>query len=292
MATKYMLFRGRDTSSKSIVYTRIVYYSVCSILAFLFLLPLVWSFITSLKTPADANASPPNFFPSTLTLDNYANLLQYGDGIFHYFGNSLLVAMLTVVGVVLLSTLAGYGFSRFDFRGKNILFVVILITLMIPLQSILTPLFLVLRVLNLQNTLIGLALVNTTFQLPFSVFMMRNSFDGIPRDLDNAAAIDGCNSKTLLTRVLLPVVLPGVVTVGLFAFLASWNEFLAALIFLTDADKYTLPVMLLNAQSGYLGSVDWGLMQAGIFVSVLPCAILFLLLQRYYISGLIAGSVK
>ncbi|MGA8656610.1 MAG: carbohydrate ABC transporter permease [Chthoniobacterales bacterium] len=281
---------ARELKGKA--YKRIAYYSVCCTIAFLFLLPLLWSFVTSLKTPADANASPPNFAPSKLTLESYAKLLHYGDGIFHYFGNSLLVAMLTVIGVVLLSTLAGYGFSRFTFPGKNFLFVLILITLMIPFQSILTPLFLVLRALGLQNTLLGLALVNTTFQLPFSVFMMRNSFDSIPTDLDNAAAIDGCDSKSLLTRVLLPVVLPGVITVGLFAFLASWNEFLAALIFLTDADKYTLPVMLLNAQSGYLGTVDWGLMQAGIFISVLPCAILFLLLQRYYISGLIAGSIK
>jgi multiple sugar transport system permease protein len=273
-------------------YKRIAYFGACSSLVVLFALPLVWSFVTSLKTPADANGSPPNLIPSALTLETYAKLLHYGDGIFHYFSNSLIVAMLTVIGVVLLSTLAGYGFSRFSFRGKNVLFVVILITLMIPFQSILTPLFLVLRALSLQNTLVGLALVNTTFQLPFSVFMMRNSFDSIPRDLDDAAKIDGCDSKELLTRVLLPVVLPGVITVGLFAFLASWNEFLAALIFLTDADKYTLPVMLLNAQSGYLGTVDWGLMQAGIFISVLPCAILFLLLQRYYMSGLIAGSIK
>jgi multiple sugar transport system permease protein len=273
-------------------YKMAAYYGVCCGLAFLFVLPLLWSFITSLKTSADANASPPNLIPSRITLENYTKLLHYSDGIFHYFGNSLMVAMLTVIGVVFLSTLAGYGFSRFSFPGKNALFVMILITLMIPFQSILTPLFLVLRTLGLQNTLVGLALVNTTFQLPFSVFMMRNSFDSIPRDLDNAAAIDGCDSKALLRRVLLPVVLPGVITVGLFAFVASWNEFLAALIFLTDADKYTLPIMLLNAQSGYLGTVDWGLMQAGIFISVLPCAILFLLLQRYYISGLIAGSIK
>ncbi|MER3484327.1 MAG: carbohydrate ABC transporter permease, partial [Meiothermus sp.] len=101
-----------------------------------------------------------------------------------------------------------------------------------------------------------------------------------------------CNAFSLLTRVMLPVVMPGIVTVALFAFFASWNEFLAALIFMTDQDKFTLPIMLLNAQSGYLGTINWGLMQAGITVSILPCAILFLLLQRYYISGLIAGSVK
>ncbi len=115
--------------------------------------------------------------------------------------------------------------------------------------------------------------------------MLRNSFDSIPRELDDAGAIDGCNSLLTLWRVLLPVAMPGVVSVALFAFLASWNEFLAALIFLTDSEKFTLPVMLLNAQNGYLGSVDWGLMQAGITVTVLPCAILFLLLQRYYVNG-------
>jgi multiple sugar transport system permease protein len=269
-----------------------LFHGFCIVLALLFLLPLGWSFLTSIKPHAEANASPPTGLPTEVTFDNYAKLLTYGDGILHYFGNSLFVAVVTVLGIVLLSTLAGYGFSRFDFPFKGTVFLIILITLMIPFQSILTPLFLVLHTLGLQNSLLGLALVNITFQLPFSVFMMRNSFDSVPTDLDDAASIDGCRTLNLLLRVLLPVVMPGVVTVGLFAFFASWNEFLAALIFLSDADKFTLPVMLLNAQSGYLGTIDWGLMQSGIVISILPCAILFLLFQRYYVSGLIAGSVK
>jgi len=269
-----------------------LYYATCSLLALLFLFPISWSFFTSIKPPAEANAAPPNLWPSGLSLENYLRLAGIGGGIWHYVGNSLTVALITVAGIVFLSTLAGYGFSRFYFPGKNVLFVVILVTLMIPFQSILTPLFLVLKTLSLQNTLLGLALVYITFQLPFSVFMMRNSFDSVPRELEEAALIDGCNAFSLLTRVMLPVVMPGIVTVALFAFFASWNEFLAALIFMTDQDKFTLPIMLLNAQSGYLGTINWGLMQAGITVSILPCAILFLLLQRYYISGLIAGSVK
>ncbi|MER3553045.1 MAG: carbohydrate ABC transporter permease [Meiothermus sp.] len=269
-----------------------LYYATCSLLALLFLFPIGWSFFTSIKPPAEANAAPPNLWPSGLSLENYLRLAGIGGGIWHYVGNSLTVALITVAGIVFLSTLAGYGFSRFYFPGKNVLFVVILVTLMIPFQSILTPLFLVLKTLSLQNTLLGLALVYITFQLPFSVFMMRNSFDSVPRELEEAALIDGCNAFSLLTRVMLPVVMPGIVTVALFAFFASWNEFLAALIFMTDQDKFTLPIMLLNAQSGYLGTINWGLMQAGITVSILPCAILFLLLQRYYISGLIAGSVK
>lgn len=271
---------------------RLLWYLICSGIAALFLAPMVWSLLTSLKTPAEANATPPTVLPSRLSPENYAALLNYGGGMFRYFGNSLTVAGLTVCGVVILSTLAGYGFSRFRFPFKGGIFLLLLVTLMIPFQSILTPLFLVLRTLNLQNSLVGLALVNTTFQLPFSVFMLRNSFDGIPRDLDDAAAIDGCSSLRMLVRVFLPIALPGVVSVALFAFLASWNEFLAALIFLTDSDKFTLPVMLLNAQSGYLGSVDWGLLQAGITITVLPCAVLFLILQRYYVSGLVSGAVK
>lgn len=270
----------------------VLYYAVCSLLALLFLFPLAWSFFTSIKPPAEANAAPPNLWPSGFSLENYLRLGGVGGGIGHYIGNSLIVAVITVVGIVLLSTLSGYGFSRFNFPGKNVLFVVILVTLMIPFQSILTPLFLVLKTLHLQNTLPGLALVYITFQLPFSVFMMRNSFDSVPRELEEAALIDGCNAFSLLTRVMLPVVMPGIVTVALFAFFASWNEFLAALIFMTDQENFTLPIMLLNAQSGYLGTINWGLMQAGITISILPCAVLFLLLQRYYISGLIAGSVK
>jgi multiple sugar transport system permease protein len=271
---------------------RALRYTLCSIVALLFLAPIFWSILTSFKVPSEANAAPPQLVPTRLSSENYDALLGYGDGLLRYLENSLIVSSLTVLGIVILSTLAGYGFSRFKFPLKGALFLALLATLTVPFQSILTPLFLVLRTLNLQNSLVGLALVNITFQMPFSVFMLRNSFDGIPRELDDAAAIDGCNSLQILWRVLLPVSRPGLVSVALFAFLASWNEFLAALIFLTDSDKFTLPVMLLNAQSGYLGTIDWGLMQAGITVTVLPCAILFLLLQRYYVSGLVSGALK
>ena len=120
--------------------------------------------------------------------------------------------------------------------------------------------------------------------------MMRNSFDSMPRELEAAALIDGCTPIMPLWRVMLPVVMPGIVTVGLFAFFGAWNEFLAALIFMSDAEGFTLPVMLLNAQSGQFGTLNWGAMQAGLTISMLPCAVLFL--QRYYINGLIAGAVK
>jgi multiple sugar transport system permease protein len=271
---------------------RASYYVTSIALTILFLAPIVWTMVTSLKPPAEASASPPTFLPSYLSWGSYQHLARFSDGISVYAFNSVAVALGTVICTILLSVLGGYGFSRFQFPGKDALFVTILATLMIPFQSILIPLFLILRVVELHNTLLGLMLVYTTFQLPFGVFVMRNTFDSVPIEIEEAGLIDGCSSWSLLYRVMLKIVVPGIVTVGLFAFFNSWNEFLAALIFMTDSSKFTLPVMLLNAASGQYGAIDWGMLQAGITLSMLPCLVLFLFLQRYYVSGLAAGAVK
>ena len=278
--------RARRVSRRALLYV------ICIVLAVLFLFPVVWSMMTSLKPPAEALASPPTYLPSSLTLENYFKLNQYGAGLFQYVYNSAMVAIGTVLGTIILSTLGGYGFSRFDFPGKNVLFVIILATLMIPFQSILTPLFLILGKLRLQNTLTGLALVYITFQLPFGIFMMRNMFDTIPRELEEAALLDGCNTISLLYRVMLVLVRPGIITVGIYAFLNAWNEFLAALILMTQESHFTLPIMLTSVRSGYYGAIDWGALQAGVTVAILPCVIIFLLLQRYYMQGLMGGAVK
>ena len=198
---------------------------------------------------------------------------------------------MTVVLSVIVSVLAGYGFSRFRFPFKDLLFIVILSTIMIPFQSILTPIFLVLTRLGLHNTLTGLVCVYVTLQLPFSIFMMRNAFDAVPREIEEAARMDGANNVAMLL-VMLPLVWPGIVTIALFAFLGAWNEFLAALVLMTDQSKFTLPVMMTPLQSGRFGAIDWGAVQAGVTVMMVPCLILFLLLQRFYIRGLMAGAVK
>ncbi len=235
---------------------------------------------------------PPTYFPSSISFENYLKLNNYGAGVFRYIFNSAAVAILTVIGTIFLSTLAGFGFSRFSFPGKNVLFVFILLTLMIPFQSILTPLFLLLTKLQLYNTLLGLSLVYITFQLPFGVFMMRNMFDSVPQEIEEAALLDGCTTFDLLTRVMFVLVRPGIITVAVYAFLNSWNEFLAALIIMTQESKFTLPIMLTSVRSGLYGSIDWGALQAGVMVTVVPCVILFLLLQRYYMQGLMGGAVK
>ena len=270
----------------------ITLYVVSILLSVLFLFPIVWSTLTSFKPPAEASAVPPTYWPSTFTLANYYKLNLYGAGIARYIFNSATVALITVFGTIILSTLAGYGFSRFNFPAKNVLFIMVLAALMIPFQSILTPLFLLLSAVKLQNTLIGLALVYITFQLPFGVFMMRNSFDTVPREIEEAALLDGCSTWRMLTTVMFALVRPGIITVAVYAFLNAWNEFLAALIIMTQESNFTLPIMLTSVRSGYYGAIDWGALQAGITVTILPCIILFLILQRYYMQGLMGGAVK
>ncbi len=257
-----------------------------------FLMPIVWSIANSFKPAAEALSDPVSLIPSAFSLENYRRLEEVGAGWYVYAGNSALIALGTVALTVLVAVPAGYGFAKFRFPGQSAIFLVVMATMMIPFQSILTPLFLILKALGLQNSLLGLVLVYTTFQLPFSIFMMRNAFDAIPGALIEAARIDGASEWTLVRRIMLPLGLPGVATVALFAFLNSWNEFLAALIFLSDQQKFTLPIMLVNVSSGIYGIIDWGALQAGITVTMLPCILLFLALQRYYVRGLTAGAVK
>ncbi len=271
----------------------IIKYVILIILALLFLFPIVWSFLNSIKLPAEALAVPPTYLPTEVSIENYRELSTYGKiGIAQHVYNSTVVALITVIGSVILSTLGGYGFARFDFPGKNLLFIMVLSTLMIPFQSILIPLFVMIVQVDLHNTLFGLALVYITFQLPFGIFLMRNSFLAVPHEIEESALLDGCSSLSVLYRLMLRLVLPGIVTVAIYAFINSWNEFLAALIFMTDQDNFTLPVFLTTIRYGIWGDVDWGALQAGVIVSIIPSLGIFLVLQRYYMDGLMGGAVK
>jgi len=261
------------------------YVAIALALAFTFIFPLAWAVIGSVYGRRDDGIVG-------FTAENYQRLATFGEGLPTYLGNTLIVVAITVVGTLLVSVLGGYAFARFQFIGKNLLFVGALAILMVPHATILIPLYVLLGKVGLTNSLLGLGLVLIMFQLPFSLFMMRNSFESVPRELDEAALVDGCSALSALTRILLPAVLPGIVTVALFAFLTGWNEFISALILINDGDKYTLPVALVSLQQGDWGAIDFGGLQAGVVVSALPCLVLFLVLQRAYMSGFTAGAIK
>jgi multiple sugar transport system permease protein len=254
--------------------------------------PIVLSFLASIKTAADASASPPHYLPAALSLENYAKVFHYQAGLATYIGNSALVAGIVIAACLLIAAPAGYGLARFAMRGKEIAFLVLLAPIMIPYQAILTPLYLDFAKIGLVNSHLGLAIVHTILQLPFSVYLMRSSFEAIPREIEEAAVIDGCSSWKRLTRIFLPLTLPGLVTVALFAFINSWNEFLAALIFMNRETSFTMPILLVAVRTGRFGAVDWGALQASVIISIIPCLAVYLALQRYYVSGLLSGAVK
>lgn len=263
------------------------------IVAALFIAPIAFAVLSTFKPPLEARQPPLPPWPTTgFSLQNYVTLDSFGAGFWHAAFNSMVVSVASAVLTGVIALLAGYGFSRHRFPLQGVLFVLILATLMVPFQSIVTPIFLILSRLGLQNSLAGLVLVYVTLQLPFSVFMMRNSFDAVPREIEEAARMDGAGSLQLLVLTLLPLVWPGVVTVGLFAFLNSWNEFFGALVLISDQSTFTLPLMVAAVQSGRFGATDWGAVQAGVTAMMIPCLILFLLLQRFYVRGLTAGAVK
>jgi len=268
------------------------YHLFSSILAAIFLLPILSAVLNSIKSPEEANQQPPTWFPQSFSLDNYSKLASYGDGIGVYLWNSIVLSSLVVIGTVVVTALAGYGFARFEFRGKQMLFGTTLVILMVPYATILLPLFIVLSRLGLTNTVFGLALILVMFQLPFGVFLMRNSFESIPRELEEAAFVDGCNNLNALRYISFPLVIPGIATVALFAFLASWNEFLAPLIFLNDGSKYPLPLMLVSLRSNAYGVIDYGALQAGVVITIVPVLLLYLFLQRFYVSGLVSGALR
>jgi multiple sugar transport system permease protein len=180
----------------------------------------------------------------------------------------------------------------FRFPGRNALFLLTLAILMVPYATLLIPLYVLLNDLGLQNTLFGLALVLTMFQLPFATFMMRISFEAVPKEIEESAMIDGCGTWKALTKILLPAVKPGLITVGLFAFLAAWNDFITPLVLISDTDKVPLPLAVANLRGQVMGIVDYGATQSGVVVLALPCVILFLVLQRHYVRGFMTGALK
>lgn len=283
-----------DRRGKGPARGRWLFYAAGGLLALVFLFPLGWAVLSSFKPSAEILLSPPTWWPKGFSIENYAGLDRIGSGIPRHLANSVIVVVYTLIGTIVLSTLGGYGFARFSFPGQSALFLFVLAPLMIPFQAIMIPLFLVLQTLKLNNSLLGLAMVYTTSLLPFGVFIMRNAFAAIPREIEEAALLDGSSALRMLFQLMLPLVMPGIVTIGLFAFFNAWNELYAALIYISDSDKFPLPLLLATAQTnpGLFGGTNWGGLQASVVISMAPCLLIFIVLQRYYVSGLATGAVK
>lgn len=267
-------------------------YLIGGLLAILvFVVPLLFALIRSLQ-PSDVISAAPD--PSTffqLTSKNFGALISNAS-LGRSVLNSLVVALCTALLTAAIALFAGYGFAKFRFKINNVLFALIVLTMMVPFQAILTPLYLELNSMRLTDSLIGLILFYSTVNLPFGIFVMRNAFEAVPKELEDSGHVDGAGTLRTLFSVLWPLVVPGAATTALYAFLVSWTELLGALTFITDPDKFTLPVALANLQQGAYGQIDYGVLAAGAVVAMIPCVILYVTLQRFYVKGLTSGAIK
>lgn len=257
--------------------------------AAIMLVPIVWMLSTSLK-PSDAILTlPPKLVPDHPTLGSYRAVIE-AFPMMRVFLNSLLVAVATTVGQLVLSAMAGYAFARFEFRGRDALFFLYLATLMVPLVVRVTPLFIIVRELGWTDSYAGL-IVPPMFSA-FGTFLMRQFFLDLPRELEEAAVIDGASTFTMFTRVIVPLAGPAFATLGIFAFMASWNDFLWPLLIVSDTKFMTLPLALATLQGLYPGQTQWNLVMAGTVISVVPMIVVFVLAQRWVIQGITASGLK
>ncbi len=250
--------------------------------------PYLWMFLTSLKSEADIAAWPVRWLPTSVTLEHYRMLLERTSFAGNLF-NSLIIALGAVCVGLGVAIPAAYAFSRYRFPGRRVLMTQFLVINMFPIVLIIIPLFVLMRRLGLIDTFLGVILGHSTFAIPFSVWMLTSYMNAIPRELDEAARIDGASRLQTLRLVILPVVMPGVVTTGIYIFVTSWNEYLFAMM-LSGQNVRTVTVAL----QLFIGefTVQWGLLTAGGALIALPVTILFLLVQKRLVGGLTAGAVK
>lgn len=263
-----------------------------SILGLLFILPLYWTVVTSLKGKTEIYGTPPTLIPKAPTLENYIKILTLEDGAYRgYFVNSLIVTAVTILLTVVISVLAGYGLSKLKLKGSRIMMTCILATIMIPFQALLNPLYMIMSQLHLLNTVFSLILIYTTFHAPFCIYMMKNAFDTIPDGLLESAKLDGAGNLKIFSKICLPLTWTSVATVAVYSAYTTWNDYLIALVFANSSSIKTFNVGLTNLAIGYYGT-DWGVLTAGSMMGMLPIMILFLFLQKYFIKGMLSGALK
>jgi N,N'-diacetylchitobiose transport system permease protein len=251
------------------------------------LFPAYWMFSSAIDPEAATRGA--RILPAGITWDNFASVLNDG-GFAQYLRNSVLVALGTVVISSIIALFAAVAVSRFTFRFRKGILVLVLMVQMVPLEALVIPLFLQMKTLGMLNSLLGLTIVYLAFSLPFAIWTLRGFVSAVPVELEEAAYLDGASWGRMFWRILVPLVAPGVVATSVFSFITAWNEFIFALTFMQQSSKYTVPVGLQK----FFGenTTDWGAVMAASTIITVPVLVFFLLVQRNLASGLTAGSVK
>ena len=253
------------------------------------LTPFYWLLNTSLKQEGNIIKVPIQYWPKPATIDNFINM-WHDMNFSKYFFNSLLISTSVMVIVVVFTLLSGYALCRFNFKGKKLALLILLSTQFFGGQMLLIPLFMIYKYLHLLNSPLSLIINDSTFEVAFNSILMMGFFANVPIELEEAAMLDGCSRVTAIFKIIFPIIMPGIVAAGFFAFVSSWKEFLFAIMLMNNPDRFTIPVGL----SYMMGEFDilYGTLAAGGIIAIIPSFLLFIYIQKYLVQNLSAGSVK
>ena len=271
---------------------RVVLYGLLILWTMICLYPLIWMLSTSFKTMSEVARNTMALLPEAFRWENYVEAWTKGNfGV--YFKNSLIVTVTTLLLVLWTASMTAFAIARTEFPGKRLILFALVATLFIPAEATLVPVFHIAKSLGLLNSLAGLIVVSTAGAQVVSIYLIQAYFRTIPRDLDDAARIDGCNLFQMYWHVVLPLAKPVLATVAILTFMGTWNAYLLPLAFtMSKPELRTLPVGLVAFQSGFAFSVNWPLLCAGAAISLMPIIVLYVFLQRYFVSGIAAGALK
>ncbi len=271
----------------SAVLRRVLLYIVLILIAVIMVVPFLWMLSTSLKTQYDAVKIPPVWIPDPPQWENYVRLFTE-QPMFQFMLNTIKIVFFVVLGQLFFSSLAAYSFARISFKGRNVVFFLYIATLMVPGQVTMIPTYLMFAKAGLTDN--HLALILPAFFSAFGVFLLRQFFMSLPRELEEAAEIDGCNPFMTYWRIMLPLVVPAMLTLGVFTLMNTWNDYMGPLIYLSSPEKYTMTLGIAYFKGVY--TTQWNLVMAGSIVSVMPILIAYLCAQKYFIEGIAFSGVK
>lgn len=278
-----------NKSRKLTPINNILGYIILIIASLIVIIPILWMISTSFKPDTEVTSLPIRWIPKNISFNSYLRMWTdspFGD----YFKNSIIVTLSATIIAVFFSALAGYGISRFSFKTKGLFLTFLLVTQMIPAIVLLIPYFKLLTKFGLIDSLLGLIVIYISFTIPFCTWMLRGYFDAIPKDLDDAAAIDGCGNFRIFSQIILPLAVPGIIATALYSIIICWNEYLYAFVIITKEDLKTIPVGIAQSVQDY--AIYWNDMMAKSIIASIPVIIIFVLMQKYFINSLSAGAVK
>jgi len=266
----------------------ILLYAILIAVGIFFMIPFAWMMSTSLKQPSQIWIHPPKWIPEPIVWSNFPRALKMMKFMLQ-LKNTLTYSGITIVGVVLSCSLVAYGFARFEFPGRDFLFLLMISTIMIPPQVTIIPTFILFTLLRWTNSLKPL-IIPAFFGVPFFIFLLRQFFMTIPRDLDEAAIIDGSGYFRIYWQIILPLSKPAIAAIVIFQFVGTWNDFFGPLVYLNDESKYTLSIGLRAFQGVY--STEWALLMAASIVVVMPCLLIYFFAQKYFIQGVVFSGIR